>query len=145
MEVQVARYADDTTDYAKVWEYNTGSTSTETSILKTPVITGGLHTSGAPGAYYKKRLVRIRATYKTDATPDDAMSCKIYVDGVSSPTQTIAFVAKSGLGQLTLSKNTTPALTNHKFKTIEVQIECAGDLFILDELVLEWTWMGAKD
>ena len=93
----------------------------------------------------RKSLRRIRCIYKTDDEGADAMTVRTYVDGVSSPTASYTFAAKTSLGALTLSKNTSPTLTNHAFKTIELQFECAGQDFILDEVVLEWTWMGEKD
>jgi hypothetical protein len=129
----VAAVYDSSGNTVVIKEFNTGSGATTTLTVKSKKFDGG-------NPYRNKYLRRVRAIYKTDAAAADNMTIKLYFDGSGSASETLTFSASSTL--TTSSTNTFSSA--RKFKTIEVEVTCAGDDFVLDEIVIEYNDMGDK-
>ena len=120
--------------------YGNGSTETirelddaSTDSTATATIKTKQFDFGAPDV--KKRFTRLYITYKTDDEGADAMTVRCYLDGSGSSSKDITFAAKASLTNV-------GDFINLVGKTLTLQLECAGQDFILDEIIFEYTIMG---
>ena len=109
---------------------DSGTDNTATATIKTKQFD-----FGAPDI--KKRFGRIYCTYKTDDSGSDAMTVKCYLDGSGSASKTFSseFPAKTAVTNV-------GAFINLVGKTLELEFTCAGEDFILDDVIVEYTLMG---
>tara|TARA_Y100000034_G_scaffold88032_1_gene105619 strand:+ start:3834 stop:5306 length:1473 start_codon:yes stop_codon:yes gene_type:complete len=115
----------------KLRRMNDSSTaSTATATIKTKQFD-----FGAPDI--NKRFGRIYCTYKTDDGAADALTITCYLDGSGAAAKTFSseFPAKAALTNV-------GNFINLVGKTLELQFACAGDDFVLDDVVVEYTMMG---
>ena len=109
---------------------DSGADNTETATIKTKQFD-----FGAPDI--KKRFGRIYITYKTDDEAADALTVTCYLDGSGSAAKTFSseFPAKAALTNV-------GNFINLVGKTLELKFACAGQDFVLDDVIVEYTMMG---
>jgi len=109
---------------------DSGADNTETATIKTKQFD-----FGAPDV--KKRFGRIYVTYKTDDEAADALTVICYLDGSGSAAKTFSseFPAKAALTNV-------GNFINLVGKTLELKFTCAGQDFVLDDVIVEYTMMG---
>lgn len=125
-------YLVDGNPYFSIYKWNDTSTDNdETAIIKTKKFNFGSPTQ-------KKRIQFIAATYKTDDDAADAMTVKLYHDGSAIPDTTKIFSALASLA------NDIQEVSGD-FKTLEIQVECDGQDFALENLSVRYQPMAVKN
>jgi hypothetical protein len=102
--------------------------NTQTATIKTKQYDFGL-----PGT--NKRFTRIYVTYKTDDEASDSLLIRAYLNGSASVSKTLTFSASA-------SMTNAGEFLNLVGKTLELQYESAGQDFVLDDTIVEYTTIG---
>ena len=102
--------------------------NTKTAVIKTKQFS-----FGAPDT--KKRFTTIYISYKTDDEAADNLTVKCFLDGSASAAKTITFGASATVIN-------TARLINLIGKTLEIQMESAGQDLIIDDAIVEYSVLG---
>jgi len=136
MEPMANFYLDDSQDVVQTKEFNNaGTDNTDAADVKTYKFDGG-------NPYREKNLRIVRIIYKTDDEVADALTIKIYRDGSATISDTLTFGASAALTIAADKDNITNA--KRTFKTLELRVQCAGQDLAIDDVAIEWSWMGLK-